>query len=88
MLDRDMRNVVIFPERIDGRYVGLFRPNDTRPGDAAAPSHRSASATTEDFRTGPWKIDDEPIMRTGAARARSPTRSAPARPGHAPATAG
>ena len=28
LLERDMRNVVIFPERIDGKFVGLFRPNN------------------------------------------------------------
>ena len=33
MLDRDMRNVVIFPDRFDGRCVGLFRPNDHGQGD-------------------------------------------------------
>src|SRR5450756_144843 len=29
MLDQDMRNVVLFPGRVAGRYLGLFRPNDT-----------------------------------------------------------
>jgi predicted GH43/DUF377 family glycosyl hydrolase len=32
MLDADMRNVVLFPERIGGRYIALFRPNDNLPG--------------------------------------------------------
>jgi predicted GH43/DUF377 family glycosyl hydrolase len=36
MLDRDMRNVVIFPERVGGRCVGLFRPNDDLLGDWAS----------------------------------------------------
>jgi predicted GH43/DUF377 family glycosyl hydrolase len=29
VLEQDMRNVVVFPESIGGRYAGLFRPNDT-----------------------------------------------------------
>jgi predicted GH43/DUF377 family glycosyl hydrolase len=33
VIQRDMRNVVLFPQRIDGRYVGLFRPNDELPAD-------------------------------------------------------
>ena len=28
LLKTDMRNVVIFPEKIKGKYYGLFRPND------------------------------------------------------------
>jgi predicted GH43/DUF377 family glycosyl hydrolase len=65
MLERDMRNVVLFPERIDGRYVGLFRPNDTSAeiGGAYTQIHIGYA---DDLRSGPWTIEDEPIMRTGA----------------------
>ncbi|MEU7873351.1 hypothetical protein [Dactylosporangium sp. NPDC049140] len=66
VLDRDMRNVVLFPERIDGRYVGLFRPNDVSAGDTGGAFTQVRIGYAEDFRTGPWKIADEPIMRTGA----------------------
>ena len=66
MLDRDMRNVVIFPERFGGRCVGLFRPNDDRQGDIGGDYTQIRMGETDDFRTGPWKVDDEPIMRTGA----------------------
>jgi predicted GH43/DUF377 family glycosyl hydrolase len=66
VLDRDMRNVVLFPERIDGSYVGLFRPNDVRPGDTGGTFTQIRIGYAEDFRTGPWRIADEPIMRTGA----------------------
>ncbi|MFD0583034.1 glycoside hydrolase family 130 protein [Dactylosporangium darangshiense] len=66
MLDRDMRNVVLFPERIDGRYVGLFRPNDITAGDTGGAYTQIRIGYAEDFRTGPWEIADEPIMRTGA----------------------
>jgi predicted GH43/DUF377 family glycosyl hydrolase len=66
MLDRDMRNVVIFPERFNGHYVGLFRPNDNLAGDIGGSYTQIHVGQTRDFRVGPWHIDDEPIMRTGA----------------------
>ncbi|MEV8511726.1 hypothetical protein [Dactylosporangium sp. NPDC051484] len=66
ILDRDMRNVVLFPERIGGRYAGLFRPNDVGPGDTGGTYTQIRIGYAQDFRTGPWEIADEPIMRTGA----------------------
>lgn len=66
MLDQDMRNVVLFPGRVAGRYLGLFRPNDTLPGDLGGAYTQIRVGTSDDFRTGPWTIDPEPIMRTGA----------------------
>jgi predicted GH43/DUF377 family glycosyl hydrolase len=65
LLAQDMRNVVIFPERLDGRYVGLFRPNDTTPGDTEGAYTQIRIGFADDLRTGPWDIDAEPIMRTG-----------------------
>jgi predicted GH43/DUF377 family glycosyl hydrolase len=64
VLDRDMRNVVLFPERIGGRYVGLFRPNDVRAGDTGGIFTQIRSGYADNFRTGPWEVG-EPIMRTG-----------------------
>jgi predicted GH43/DUF377 family glycosyl hydrolase len=66
VLDRDMRNVVLFPERVGGRYAGLFRPNDTRAGDTGGAFTQIRIGYTDDFRTGPWEIADDPVMRTGA----------------------
>ena len=66
MLDRDMRNVVLFPERIDGRYTGLFRPNDNLPGDTGGAYTRIHLGTTADLVAGPWDIDPDPVMVTGA----------------------
>jgi predicted GH43/DUF377 family glycosyl hydrolase len=65
VLGRDMRNVVIFPTRIGGRYVGLFRPNDSLPGDTGGTYTQIRIGYTDDFRSGDWEIDDEPTMRTG-----------------------
>jgi predicted GH43/DUF377 family glycosyl hydrolase len=64
VLDTDMRNVVLFPERIDGRYVGLFRPNDVLPGDVGGRYREIRIGYAEDFRTGPWDIALRPVMRT------------------------
>jgi predicted GH43/DUF377 family glycosyl hydrolase len=64
MLDADMRNVVLFPERIGGRYVGLFRPNDTLPGDVGGSYREIRIGYADDFRTGPWDIALQPVMRT------------------------
>ena len=66
MLERDMRNVVLFPERIDGRYVGLFRPNDTAADQIGGAYTQIHIGYADDLRSGPWTIEDEPIMRTGA----------------------
>ncbi|HEX8627374.1 MAG TPA: hypothetical protein VF755_04310 [Catenuloplanes sp.] len=65
VLQRDMRNVVIFGERIGGRYVALFRPNDVLPGDTGGSYTQIRIGYAADHRSGPWEIDDEPIMRTG-----------------------
>jgi predicted GH43/DUF377 family glycosyl hydrolase len=65
MSARDMRNVVVFPERINGRYVALLRPNDTASGDTGGAFTQIRIGYAEDFRRGSWMIDDEPIMNTG-----------------------
>lgn len=65
MLPTDMRNVVLFPERIGGRHVGLFRPNDVLPGDTGGAFTQIRIGYSEDFRTGQWEIAEPPIMRTG-----------------------
>lgn len=65
LLQHDMRNVVIFPEQINGRYVGLFRPNDARPGDTGGIFTQIRLGHADDLRQGPWHIDEKPIMCTG-----------------------
>jgi len=65
MIERDMRNVVIFPERIGGRWMGLFRPNDRQPGDVGGAYTQIRVGTADDIG-GPWHIEDAPIMATGA----------------------
>lgn len=64
---RDMRNVVLFPERIDGRHVGLFRPNDELPGDTGGIFREIRIGYADDFRAGAWDVLDEPVMRTNGS---------------------
>ncbi len=61
----DMRNVAFFPESIDGRYYGLFRPNDITEGDVGGVYAQIRLGDTTDWRSGSWHIDSEPVMRTG-----------------------
>jgi len=63
LLDVDMRNVVIFPGKINGKYVGLFRPNDTTEGDVGGIFKQIRIGYSDDWSTNKWSIDDEPIMK-------------------------
>lgn len=63
--DHDMRNVVIFPERIRGRYVALLRPNDTTTGQIGGSYTQIRIGSTNDLRSGVWLVEAEPVMRTG-----------------------
>jgi predicted GH43/DUF377 family glycosyl hydrolase len=65
VLDRDMRNVVIFPERIGARSVGLFRPNDCNPAALGGRFAEIRIGTTEKIESNDWTIADKPILRTG-----------------------
>lgn len=65
MLDRDMRNVVLFSEKISGRYVGLFRPNDVTPGDIGGVFTQIMIGYAADWRNNAWDIVKEPVIRTG-----------------------
>lgn len=64
MLPQDMRNVVLFPERVGTTHVGLFRPNGTA-GDTGGAFTEIRIGYADDLRTGPWRIEDDPVMRTG-----------------------
>ncbi len=65
MIDRDMRNVVIFPEKINGKYAALFRPNDVTEGDTGGIYTQIRLGFTDDLKHGQWRISPEPVMRTG-----------------------
>ncbi|MHC4769096.1 MAG: glycoside hydrolase family 130 protein, partial [Planctomycetota bacterium] len=65
VLDQDMRNVVIFPERIGGKFVGLFRPNDRAPGDVGGTFTEIRLGTTDRVESNRWAIADRPLLKTG-----------------------
>jgi predicted GH43/DUF377 family glycosyl hydrolase len=65
VLETDMRNVVIFPEPIGGRFAGLFRPNDTTKGDIGGVFTQIRLGYTTDPASNRWDIAPEPCMRTG-----------------------
>ena len=63
LLDVDMRNVVIFPEKINGKYMGLFRPNDATISDIGGVFKQIRIGYSDDWAKNNWIIDDEPIMK-------------------------
>ncbi len=65
VLDRDMRNVVVFPEKINGKYVGLFRPNGPPDKDVDGIYTEIRIGFTDDWRSNDWEILLKPIMKTG-----------------------
>jgi predicted GH43/DUF377 family glycosyl hydrolase len=65
VLDRDMRNVVIFPEPIGGTFVGLFRPNDSAAGDIGGAFTEIRIGTTDRIESNRWAIGDRPLLKTG-----------------------
>jgi predicted GH43/DUF377 family glycosyl hydrolase len=64
VMHRDMRNVVLFPQRVGGRYAGLFRPNDELPGDTGGLFQQIRIGYADDYRTGPWDLLEKPLLGT------------------------
>lgn len=65
LLERDMRNVVLFTRPFGTRYAGLFRPNDVTTGDVGGSYAEIRLGYADDWRRGPWDIAEAPLMRTG-----------------------
>jgi len=63
LLDVDMRNVVIFPEMINGKYYALFRPNDHTQDHTGGIFKQILIGTTGKIEHRKWKIDNRPIMK-------------------------
>jgi len=62
LLKTDMRNVVIFPEKMGDRYFGMFRPNDSSPDHTGGIYKQIKIGWTADIELGPWTIIEQPIM--------------------------
>jgi predicted GH43/DUF377 family glycosyl hydrolase len=64
VLDRDMRNVVIFPEKIKGRYFALMRPNDDPMKTHTGGIFKEiVLASTSDIFSNQWEISSTPIQK-------------------------
>lgn len=63
VIDVDMRNVVIFPEKINGRYVALFRPNDNTSDHTGGIFSEIKIGYSDNVESNKWKLDANPIMK-------------------------
>jgi predicted GH43/DUF377 family glycosyl hydrolase len=61
--DLDMRNVVIFPQKIDKQYVALFRPNDPDADEAGGQYAEIRIGFSDELTGGRWRISEKPIMK-------------------------
>ena len=62
LLKTDMRNVVLFPEEIGGKYYGLFRPNDSTQEHTGGIYKQIQIGSTEDIESGNWLIQQQPVL--------------------------
>jgi len=63
VIDVDMRNVVLFPEKINGKYVALFRPNDDTSDDTGGIFSEIKIGYSDEIETNNWKLKPDPIMK-------------------------
>ncbi|MCK5838843.1 MAG: hypothetical protein KAG99_03295, partial [Bacteroidales bacterium] len=66
VMDMDMRNVALFPEKIKGKFVALMRPNDdSSSGHTGGTFKEIKIAYSDDLRNNVWHINPEPVMKQG-----------------------
>ncbi len=63
LLKTDMRNVVLFPEKINKKYYGLFRPNDTSQDHTGGIYKQIKIGWTANIEDQNWTILEQPIMQ-------------------------
>lgn len=63
LLKTDMRNVVLFPEKINGKYYGMFRPNDTSLDHTGGIYKQIKIGWTANIEGRDWTILDQPILQ-------------------------
>jgi predicted GH43/DUF377 family glycosyl hydrolase len=61
LLNENMRNVVIFPEKINDRYIGLFRLNN----ESSRAYTQIRIGFTKDWKSDSWVLSKKPIIKTG-----------------------
>jgi len=64
--NRNARNVVFFHEKIEGKYVGLFRFNEDAHGHVGGIFTQIKIGYADDWRLNCWNILETPIIKTGA----------------------
>ncbi len=62
LLKTDMRNVVLFPEKINNKYFGMFRPNDNSQDHTGGIYKQIKIGWTENIEKGTWNILEQPVM--------------------------
>ncbi len=62
LLETDMRNVVIFPEKIKGKYYGLFRPNDHTEQHVGGIFKQIQIGVVDNWQSSDWQIRKAPVM--------------------------
>lgn len=63
LLETDMRNVVIFPEKIGGKYHGLFRPNDQSEQHIGGIYKQIRIGSTDSWKSSSWDIRAKPVIQ-------------------------
>jgi len=63
VVDIDMRNVVLFPEKISGKYVALFRPNDITQAVTGGIFSEIKIGYCDEIEKNEWKLDTKPVMK-------------------------
>ncbi len=64
VIDTDMRNVVIFPEKINNKYVAMMRPNDNLKGGKVGGLYKEIRlAFTDNIEMNDWELAHEPVMK-------------------------
>ncbi len=70
VLDLDMRNVVIFPEKINNKYLALFRPNDNTENVTGGKFSEILLGYSDKLSDNRWELAKEKVMgQTGAPSA-------------------
>jgi predicted GH43/DUF377 family glycosyl hydrolase len=65
VFDVDMRNVVLFNEKINGKYVALFRPNDKTPEAVGGKFTQIKIGYSSDWKSNKWTVNKNPVFETG-----------------------
>jgi len=61
--DEDMRNVVIFPQKFDDRYIALFRPNDNTVDQTGGKYSEIRIGFASEPTGNNWRLSEKPIIK-------------------------